>query len=50
MAKWILIGVALLVLWYILAPLITPRPLRPRKRRDGKQGDEVIDSEGRIID
>lgn len=49
--KWVLLGVLVLVLWYILAPLITPRPLRPRKPPRGRKGDdEVIDGKGRIID
>ena len=49
--KWILLGVLAVILWYILAPLITPRPLRQNKRRTGKKQDaEVIEGEGRVID
>lgn len=49
--KWILLGVLAVVLWYVLAPLFTPRPLRPGgRRRDKRRDDDVIDGEGRIID
>jgi hypothetical protein len=49
--KWILLGVLAVVLWYIVAPLITPRPLRPNKRRTSKKQDsDVIEGEGRIIE
>ncbi len=49
--KWILLGVLAVVLWYLLAPLFTPRPLRQSgKRRNKRKDDDIIDGEGRIID
>ena len=61
MLKWLLIGIALVIAWYILAPLFTPRSLRqqprrgaagrPRRRARRKGPDlEVIDGEGRVIE
>jgi len=60
--RWLLIGAALLVAWYILAPLFTPtllaRSSRPdrtsgrRARRKGRKGPEleVIEGDGRIVE
>lgn len=55
--RWLLIGLALLLAWYILAPLITPRRLKQHpgskpgsKRPRSKRGLTVIDGKGRIID
>ena len=49
--KWILLCVLAVVLWYIVAPMITPRPLRQQKRRTTKKQDtDVIEGKGRIID
>jgi len=58
--KWLLIGLALTALWYILAPLFTPSALR--QRRSGPATDQqtskrtrrpdltVIDGQGRIVE
>ncbi|MBN2081228.1 hypothetical protein JW859_03360 [bacterium] len=62
--SWVLIGLALVLAWYILAPLFTPASLksRPAARREkkasgqrrstrGKGRDfEVIEGKGRIIE
>jgi hypothetical protein len=55
--RWLLIGLALLLAWYILAPLFTPGRLKKRpgskagsKRPRSKRGLTVIDGKGRIID
>jgi len=55
--RWLLIGLALLVAWYILAPLFTPSRLKQRpggkaggKRPRSKRGLTVIDGKGRIVD
>ena len=61
MLKWLLIGIALVIAWYILAPLFTPSAVRnqphrraarrPRKRARRKGHDlEVIEGEGRVIE
>ncbi|GEM_PF-3413006 len=60
MLKWLLIGIALVVAWYILAPLFTPSSIRRQsgqsdagksRRRARRKGPdlEVIDGEGRVI-
>jgi len=62
--RWIIVGAVLLVLWYILAPLITPKSLsqrereaRPRRharyhKRGRRKGQEleVIEGDGRVIE
>jgi hypothetical protein len=60
--RWLLIGAALVVAWYILAPLFTPAGLarrgeprgndRRRTRRKGRKNPEleVIEGDGRIVD
>jgi hypothetical protein len=45
--KWILLSVLALVLWYILAPLITPRSLRPPKPPAGAGPDEKAPGDNR---
>lgn len=61
MLKWLLIGIALVIAWYILAPLFTPSSLRRQpgrsasgksRRRARRKGPdlEVIDGEGRVIE
>lgn len=49
--KWILIGVLLVVVWYIIAPLLTPAPLKGGKGRKARKVDaDVIEGEGKIIE
>lgn len=62
--RWVLIGVALLLIWYILAPLFTPARRSPQRDRDRATGTtgkrrrarrkgqdfEVIEGDGRVID
>ena len=54
--KWLLIGLALIALWYILAPLFTPDSLRRKQRgpagRQRRQRPDltVIDGQGRVVD
>jgi hypothetical protein len=51
---WLIIGLALVAIWYLLAPLFTPGSLKrgPRRRHRSAKGKnlEVIDGEGRIIE
>jgi hypothetical protein len=53
MLKLLLIGAIAVFLWYILAPLFTPAPLRgPRKsprRKKGYDESKVIDGKGKVI-
>ncbi|MCH7472709.1 hypothetical protein IIA79_07150 [bacterium] len=57
MLKWIIIGLVLTFIWYVLAPFFTPASLRGRKpggKAKGKHAGkgenfEVIDGKGRII-
>ena len=47
--KWVLIGLGLTVLWYLLAPLFTPKPLRG-KRGASDEEPTIIEGKGRVID
>ena len=60
--KWLLIGLVLVALWYVLAPLFTPSSLRPSRPGPGRQHPParqktgkrqqftVIDGRGRVVD
>jgi hypothetical protein len=51
---WLIIGLALIAVWYLLAPLFTPGSAKrgsQRHRHKSKETNlEVIDGKGRIIE